>query len=208
MNYQPMHYVYKPSGIEGARTLLLLHGTGGNEHDLLSLADFFPKELNVLSLRGNVLENGMPRFFRRIGMGVFDEKDLEFRTREMMAFLRQLSETENFDIEKMIALGYSNGANIAGSALFLEPDFFAGAMLLRPMLPYKTIRPQANPNGKPVFMSSGNQDPTVELHDIYTYAEILKHSGFAVESKILPAGHNLTRSDLELAAAWFAYYFG
>lgn len=202
-----MNYVYKSSGIVGARTLLLLHGTGGNENDLLSLADFFPKELNVLSVRGNVLENGMPRFFKRIGMGVFDEKDLEFRTFEMKAFLRQLSEIENFDIEKLIALGYSNGANIAGSALFLEPDFFAGAILLRPMLPYQTKRPQRNSGGMPVFMSSGNQDPTVELHDISAYTEILESSGFTVDSKILPAGHNLTRTDLELAAGWFAEHF-
>ncbi|RZJ69391.1 hypothetical protein [Flavobacterium sp.] len=207
MDFQPMKYVYKASGISGAHTLLLLHGTGGNEHDLLSFADFFPNDLNILSIRGNVEENGMPRFFKRIGMGIFDEKDLEFRTHEMIAFLKDLSDKENFDVTKLVALGYSNGANIAGSALFLDPKFLAGAILLRPMLPFKKLRPTEKAANVPVFLSSGNQDQTVDLDQIELYSKILSDNGFLVDSELLPTSHNLTKTDLDLAAAWFDRHF-
>src|SRR6476620_276752 len=133
MDFQPLKYIYQPSEKNGAYTLLLLHGTGGDEHDLVPLAKHFGTDMNVLSLRGNVSEHGMPRFFKRLGMGIFDEKDLEFRTHEMAAFIRQLSEKEGFDLNKIIALGYSNGANIAGSLLLLYPGFLSGAILYRPM---------------------------------------------------------------------------
>ncbi len=207
MDFQPMNYVYKASGIPGAYTLLLLHGTGGNEHDLLSFADFFPKDLNILSIRGNVLENGMPRFFKRLGMGVFDEKDLEFRTREMIVFLKDLSDKENFDASKLIALGYSNGANITGSSLFLQPNFLAGAILFRPMLPFKDLRPTEKAANIPVLLTSGSLDGTVNLDEIDSYAKILSDNGFAVDSKVLQTGHNLTKTDLELAAEWFDRHF-
>ncbi len=138
MDFQPMHYIYKPSGKPNARTLLLLHGTGGDERDLLPISESFGENFNVLSLRGNVSENGMPRFFKRLGMGIFDEKDLEFRTNEMIAFIKEISEKEGFDTSKIIALGYSNGANIAGASLFLQPNFLAGAILFRPMQPFIT----------------------------------------------------------------------
>src|SRR3978361_2362460 len=132
MNYKELKYIYKPSNMEGANTLLLLHGTGGDENDLLPLAQNFGSDFNVLSLRGNVSEGGMPRFFKRLGMGIFDEKDLEFRTHEMVIFIKELAIKENFDVNKIITLGYSNGANIAAGALVLCPDFFVGVILYWP----------------------------------------------------------------------------
>ena len=203
MDFQPMHYIYKPSGNPEAATLLLLHGTGGNEEDLLPLAGYFGKGLNILSLRGNTSEHGMIRFFKRLGMGIFDEKDLEFRTNEMVAFLKELAEKEKFDASKIIALGYSNGANIAGSALVLHPDFLAGAILLRPMLPFKDNQGSPNHNNTPVFLSSGSNDATVDLVDIKKYTGQLKAAGFEVTDFVINSGHNLSQQDLDLAVKWF-----
>jgi phospholipase/carboxylesterase len=208
MEFQPLKYIYKASGTPGAYTLLLLHGTGGNENDLLSLATNLSATVNVLSVRGNVSENGMPRFFKRLGMGVFDEKDLDFRTDELVAFLKDIAVKEGFDSSKIIALGYSNGANIAGAALVKYPDFFAGAILYRPMRPFTTIEEAAKAQMcKPVFFSSGKADPTIQPFATPKYVQLLKDRGFKVDFHDLPTGHNLTMEDVKLSADWLAENF-
>ncbi|RZJ68350.1 MAG: alpha/beta hydrolase [Flavobacterium sp.] len=207
MEFSPLKYIYKSSGLEKAPTLLLLHGTGGNENDLLPFADHFGDKTNVLSVRGNVSENGMPRFFKRLGMGIFDEQDLEFRTHELVDFVTGLSKTEHFDLDKIVALGYSNGANIAGSMLVLHPDFLAGAILFRPMKPFAGKEFRRTNNNVPILMTSGKLDPTVDLNDIEKYAALLQDAGFNVESHTIPTGHNLAQSDLQLASDWFGKHF-
>lgn len=208
MDFQALKYIYQPAKHVGANTLLLLHGTGGDEHDLLPIAKEFGNDFNILSLRGNVLENGMPRFFKRLGMGIFDEQDLTFRTHEMVSFLKELALKESFDLTKLIALGYSNGANIAGSTLILYPDFLAGAILYRPMQPFKNIKADIKTNNNtPVFATNGMVDPTVNQADTVKYINILKNAGFNVASYSLSAGHNLTREDLKLSADWYKHHF-
>ncbi|MFY8008624.1 MAG: alpha/beta hydrolase [Flavobacterium sp.] len=202
MDFQPMQYVYKSSGKKDAVTLLLLHGTGGNEHDLIPLANYFGSDINVLSLRGNVSENGMSRFFKRLQMGVFDENDLEFRTHEMVSFIKELAVKENFDASKIIALGYSNGANIAGATLFLYPGFFAGAILFRPMLPFQSRAIKEKTTAR-VFLSSGTNDTMVSETEIENYVDQLTAAGFWVTNLTLDAGHNLTQKDIDLAVEWF-----
>lgn len=207
INEPTMHYIYQPSTEADAPTLLLLHGTGGDEHDLLSLVPYFGNNLHVLSLRGNVLEHGMPRFFKRLGMGVFDEKDLAFRTHEMVAFIQSLAAKEGFNASKIIALGYSNGANIAGSTLLLYPGFLAGAILYRPMQPYQVFPAVQDAHSTPVFMSNGTQDPTIRMEDTQQYTKHLQQAGFEVSAHLLPAGHQLTGEDLRLSADWFRLHF-
>lgn len=207
MNFQPLKYIYKPSENPEAKTLLLLHGTGGNEKDLLPLADSFGSDINILSLRGNISENGMPRFFRRLGMGIFDEKDLEFRTHEMIHFLKELAVTEGFDSSKIIALGYSNGANIASAVLVLQPDFLEGAILFRPMQPFRYWNNGLHSKPIPVFISSGTTDTTVDTNDTKSYVALLKASGFEVTQHETEAGHNLTQQDLDVAIQWFQHNF-
>jgi phospholipase/carboxylesterase len=207
MNYQPLKYIYQPAPIANAPTLLLLHGTGGDERDLLPLASRFGKTLNVLSVRGNVLEGGMPRFFRRLGMGVFDEQDVAYRTHELVHFLQEMAAREGFDANQLVALGYSNGANIAGSVLMLYPELLAGAILLRPMQPladkeeFKTTRQQ------PVFLSSGKYDTTVDPVATDKYSQLLARNGFQVSRHDLEAGHQLTQQDVNLAVAWYEANF-
>ncbi len=202
MDFQPLKYIYKASGLPDAYTMLLLHGTGGNENDLIPLASNFGSSLNILSVRGNVSENGMPRFFKRLGMGVFDEKDLDFRTDELVAFLKDTAVKEGFDVTKIIALGYSNGANIAGAALVKYPDFLAGAILYRPMQPFTAIDPAETQLCKPVFFSSGKADPTIAPFATPKYVQLLKDMGFKVDFYDLPTGHNLVQDDIALSAEW------
>ncbi|GAB3522927.1 alpha/beta hydrolase [Emticicia fontis] len=208
MDFQALKYIYQPAKNAGANTLLLLHGTGGDEQDLLPIAKEFGEDFNILSLRGNVLEHGMPRFFKRLGMGIFDEQDLTFRTHEMVDFIKGLAEKEGFDSTQIIALGYSNGANIAGSTLVLYPDFLAGAILYRPMQPFKSIDSTLKTTkNTPVFMSNGLVDPTVNQADTVKYVEILKNAGFNVASYNMPTGHQLTREDLQKSVDWYKENF-
>lgn len=203
MKYEPLEYIYEPCENPKARTILLLHGTGGDEKDLLSLASYFGSGFNILSLRGNVKENGMPRFFRRLAMGVFDEQDLEFRSCEMVQFIKKLSVKHQFDSSKIVALGYSNGANIAGAVLTLSPDFLEGAILFRPMKPFKKKGPLPDKTATPVFISTGTHDPTIRSTDTEDYIKLLSTSGFEVTHFELDAGHNLIKDDIDLAAGWF-----
>src|SRR6266480_356877 len=136
------------------RTLLLLHGTGGNEHDLIRLGHEIDPEAAILSPRGKVLENGMPRFFKRLAEGVFDLEDLKFRTYELADFVEEASKVYGFDLQHVVALGYSNGANIAASELLLRPAILSSAILFRPMVP---LIPEVLPDlsTKHVFISAG-----------------------------------------------------
>jgi predicted esterase len=203
MNYQPLKYIYQPAPLSGAPTLLLLHGTGGDERDLLPLAKNYGPDLNLLSVRGNVLESGMPRFFKRLGMGIFDEQDLQFRTHELVHFLREVAPKEGFDPAQIWALGYSNGANIAGGILMLYPDFLAGAILLRPMQPLAAYSEFRTSRKQPVFVSSGKHDPTVDPIATDRYSQLLEANGFRVSRHNLEASHQLTQQDLNLSLQWF-----
>jgi phospholipase/carboxylesterase len=207
MDFQPLHYIFKGTGNASAKTLLLLHGTGGNEHDLVPLAKNFGDDINILSLRGNVNEHGMPRFFKRLGMGIFDEKDLEFRTHEMVHFIKEIAKKEGFDSTKIIALGYSNGANIAGATLLLHPDFLAGAILYRPMQPFKNILDGKSKNKTPLFFSSGKNDPTVNIEDTNKYLKLLNDNNLDVTFHEINTGHNLTQEDVNLSVDWFKKNF-
>jgi len=208
MDFKPLKYIFIPSEKPEATTLLLLHGTGGDENDLIPLARHFGNGFHILSVRGNVSENGMPRFFKRLGMGIFDEEDVVFRTHELADFLKRVSEKENFDASKIVALGYSNGANIAGALNILYPDFLAGAILLRPMQPLSNPPAFESKKGQPVFMSSGNYDPTVKAADTLNYENLLKSAGYHLTSYHLNSGHNLVQEDIRFAVDWYQENFG
>ena len=207
MEFQPLKYIYQSSGNQDAYTLLLLHGTGGDENDLWPVAKNFGKDINVLSLRGNVSEGGMPRFFKRLGMGVFDEQDLTFRTHEMVAFIKELAQKEGFDPQKVVALGYSNGANIIGSILTLYPELLAGAILYRSMQPFKSPETFSNKKHTPVFASNGSSDPTIDEEDTARYMELLRAAGYDLTAFTFNTGHNLSHEDLNKSAEWYRKYF-
>ncbi|MFC0415370.1 alpha/beta hydrolase [Cytobacillus solani] len=183
-------------------TLLLLHGTGGNELDLLPLAKEIDKEASVLSVRGNVLENGMPRFFRRLAEGVFDEEDLVFRTKELYAFLDEASISYGFDRHNVIAVGYSNGANIAASLLFHYQDALKGAILHHPMVPRRGIE-LPDLTGKKVFIGAGKNDPICPSEESEELKFLLENANANVLLHWENRGHQLTFDEVAAAAEWF-----
>jgi phospholipase/carboxylesterase len=184
------------------RVLLLLHGTGGTEEDLLPVASLIDKDASVLSVRGNVSENGMPRFFRRLREGVFDEKDLVERTDELHSFLDEAAEKYGFNRKKVVAVGYSNGANIAGSLLFHYANSLKGAILFHPMVPRRGIK-LPNQNGLPVFIGAGENDPICPAQETIDLTELLEHAGAEVSSHWERMGHRLTESEVHAAAKWY-----
>ncbi|MCM2535333.1 alpha/beta hydrolase [Neobacillus pocheonensis] len=183
-------------------TLLLLHGTGGNELDLLPLAGRIDDEASVLSVRGNVLENGMPRFFRRLAEGVFDIEDLIFRTNELYEFLDEAASKYGFDRDNIIAIGYSNGANIAASLLFHYQNALKGAILHHPMVPRKGIE-LPDLTGKSVFIAAGTNDPICSPMESAELESLLKNANAKVELHWENRGHQLTIEEVEAAAKWY-----
>ena len=181
--------------------LLLLHGTGGNERDLLPLADLVAPGAGVLSPRGSVLENGMPRFFRRLAEGVFDEPDLRVRTAELAEFVADAASAYRFDAANVTALGFSNGANIAASLLLLSPGVLRGAMLFRAMVP---LRPDTPPSleGVRVLLSEGARDPIVPRTQGEELAGMLRSGGAEVTLVWQEAAHGLVDADLRSAREW------
>ena len=196
-------HVYQPPTAErsGTPTLLLLHGTGGTEMDLLQLGRMLAPEAGVLSPRGKVLERGMPRFFRRLSEGVFDEEDLKVRTAELADFIAAAAAHYQFEPRRVIAAGFSNGANIAGSLLLLRPEALGGAVLFRAMVP---LVPPALPNhhDTPVLISNGRQDPMVSVDETERLADLLRRSGAAVTVEWQSGGHELTPQDINGARRW------
>ncbi|MEO8199068.1 MAG: alpha/beta hydrolase [Gemmatimonadota bacterium] len=185
----------------GSTTLLLLHGTGGDENDLIPLGQMVMPGAALLSVRGSVLENGMPRFFRRIAEGVFDLPDLKRRTQELADFLLQAYGRYGISADQVIALGYSNGANIASSVLLSRPEVLAGVALLRPMVPFV---PAALPDlrKKRVLIAAGKDDPTVPPGQVDQLAELLRKSGAHVTLQVTPGGHGLAQHDVDSVKAW------
>lgn len=179
--------------------LLLLHGTGGDENDLVPLGRSLAPGAALLSPRGKVLERGMPRFFRRLAEGVFDEDDVRFQAAELADFVE--AARAHYGIAAPIALGYSNGANIAAAMLFMRPQTLAGAILLRAMVPLADP-PRADLGGKPVLIVSGRLDPIVPAANAGHLAGMLTNAGAEVEHRTIAAGHELSQADLALVQEW------
>ncbi len=190
-------------GEAGSPTLLLLHGTGGDEKDLLSLGQALDGAASLLSPRGTVLERGMPRFFRRLAEGVFDLDDLTLRTHELADFVANAAARYGFDPGRVIVVGFSNGANIAASTLLLRPETLAAAILFRPMTP---LTPETLPDlsGVPVLIGSGRRDPIVPIADAERLAALLRRAGASVTHHWEASAHNLTQGDLDVAREWLA----
>lgn len=195
-----MKHVFQPG--TSSRTLLLLHGTGGTEEDLLPLGASIDPEASLLSVRGNVLENGMPRFFRRLAEGVFDEEDLVFRTEELHTFLNEASEKYGFDRSDVVAAGYSNGANIAGSLLFHYAGALKGAILHHPMVPRRGIT-LPDLSEVPVFIAAGKNDPLCPPKETLDLLLMLTNANARTEVYWESNGHSMTQTEVKEAAKWY-----
>jgi predicted esterase len=196
-------HVYQPTNEAGSPTLLLLHGTGGNEHDLLPLVPMLLPHAGVLSPRGKVLERGRPRFFRRFAAGVFDLDDLKIRTEELATFLSEAADLHGFDARNVIAVGFSNGANIAANLLLSKPGVLRAAVLFRALAP---MEPPVLPDltVARVFIGGGRQDEMIEPTKTERLAALLRQAGADVTVQWDAGGHQLTSEAIDNARAWLA----
>jgi phospholipase/carboxylesterase len=201
-----MKHIFIPGKLQDAPTLLLLHGTGGNEKDLLPLAEMIAPGAAVLGIRGNVLENGMPRFFRRLAEGVFDEEDLVFRTKELKDAIDDLAKEHGFNRDRVVAIGYSNGANIAASLLYHYDNAPHGAILFHAMVPLRGIE-LPDLSNTPVFIGAGKRDPLIPMEQTKELSEQLQKAGAKVTEYWGEGGHQLTREEVERAREWYESTF-
>lgn len=183
------------------RTLFLLHGTGGDENQLVALGRELDPASALLSPRGKTLENGHARFFRRLAEGVFDLEDLKARTDELAEFVKAAAVRYNFALEKLVAVGYSNGANIAASMIFRQPGVVRSAILFRAMVPFE---PEELPDlaGTRVWLAAGKQDPLIPPDNVMRLAELLSEAGAEVTARMFEADHGLTNVELVMAKRW------
>ena len=188
------------------RTLLMLHGTGGTENDLLGLAKEIDPEANVLSVRGNVLENGRPRFFRRIADGVFDMEDLRFRTDELYNYVNEAANVYGFNCDDVIAVGYSNGANIAAAMMFYKGKSLRGALLHHPMVPDRGAT-LPSLQGINVWIGAGTNDFMCPPHESEDLQDMLQVAGANVHVDWFNYGHQLTNQEVQAAKQWYANTF-
>jgi phospholipase/carboxylesterase len=186
-----------------AETLLVLHGTGGDENDLIGIGQTVAPGAAILSPRGNVLENGAPRFFRRLAEGVFDPKEVRSRAEELARFIRVASAAYHLDSTRIFALGYSNGANVASTVMLLEPQTIHAAVLLRPMLVYEPTE-KNDLSGSAVFISAGRMDPIVPTASVEKLARLFESAHADVTLKWQVAAHNLLPSEVREASEWLA----
>lgn len=189
---------------QNSLTLLLLHGTGGDETDLIPIARMLDiTNASILSPRGKVIENGMPRYFRRLSEGIFDIEDLKFRTNELAEFVQNASKTYALNLNRIVAIGYSNGANIAASVLLLRPEILSNAILFRPMIP---LVPNTLPNlsSKRVLISAGLHDPIVASYQTKDLFDLLEKVGAKVSIQWQNSGHELTQRDIVGARKWLS----
>lgn len=208
MNDIDLHvHRWEPGAMPGAGTLLLLHGTGGDENDLIPLARAVAPAAALLSVRGNVLEHGAPRFFRRLAEGVFDVDDLHRRTGELARFIEAASERYGFAAERLYALGFSNGANIAASLLLSQPASIAGGVLIRAMVPFE---PEVTPSlaGRAVLLSQGRSDPLIPAAGAERLAGLFREAGADVELAWQAASHGLVPGDVKAAQGWLSGRLG
>jgi phospholipase/carboxylesterase len=198
-----IHRFVPATDSSSAETLLVLHGTGGDENDLIGIGQAIAPGAAILSPRGNVLENGAPRFFRRIAEGVFDPKEVRSRAEELARFIRAAVVTYRLDPSRLFAFGYSNGANVAATVMLIEPGILQSAILFRPMLVYEPTE-KSDLSGSAVFISAGRMDPIVPTASVERLAELLKTAQAEVMLKWQLAGHNLVPSEVREAADWLA----
>jgi predicted esterase len=200
MRPQP-DFIHEFATGSSSRTLLLLHGTGGNERDLIPLGRELDPNAALLSPRGKILENGMPRFFRRLAEGVFDLEDLKYRTNELADFVTAAAQHYGFSSDQLVAVGYSNGANIAASMLLLRPEIMHRAILFRAMVP---LVPEKLPDLAPVrvWIGAGDQDPIIPASEAQHLVELLRRAGADVTIRFFNTGHGLTNEDIMTARDW------
>jgi phospholipase/carboxylesterase len=197
-----MIHTFVKSNRHQSHTLIVLHGTGGDENDLIPLAKHLDDHANILSIRGEINEQGMLRYFKRLSPGVFDEEDLMYRTQQLFDFIQQASKQYEFSLNKVIFLGYSNGANIAANMMLSLPNPWKGALLLHPMLP-RNVTESPRLDDVSILITAGNPDPIVPLASTEALLKTLEHFGANVTIKWFNRGHSIGESEIQTIKTWY-----
>jgi phospholipase/carboxylesterase len=200
---QDLGFVHRYFPGDSEVTLLLLHGTGGDENDLVPLGRELAPGAGILSLRGKVSEYGAARFFRRLAEGVFDQEDLVLRTHELAEFIQAAADEYGFDLSRLVAVGYSNGANIAASLMLLHPGLLRAAVLFRAMVPFEPEEPP-DLSGMPLFLAAGRGDRMISPEHTERLAEILREAGADLDIRWRDTGHGLTYEEVAEAKEWLS----
>jgi phospholipase/carboxylesterase len=203
MSTRSFQHFYRPATAPVPYSLLLLHGTGGDEHDLVPLAEAIAPSSGLISPRGQVIENGSPRFFRRFAEGVLDVDDWRERSQALANFVASICAQHSISSSRLFAVGYSNGANIAQGLLLLRPEVLAGAILFRPMFITDGV-PATDLSGRPILLLGGSHDPITPPEDLPQIAQQLQKRGADVTNKTVEASHGLIQDDVILARQWLA----
>lgn len=198
---QTHHHIFI-EGINPMNVLILLHGTGGNEHDLINVGKHIDSTASILGVRGNVLEGGMPRYFRRLAEGVFDEEDLFFRAKELHAFLSEALVHYASSREQVTVIGYSNGANIAATLLMKHEKIVDLAILFHAMVPYRNL-PVQKLDKTNIFMGAGSNDPIIPQNETQELIDVLRAHSASVHNIWYNNGHQLTMEEVEDAHKWY-----
>ena len=201
MSTQPFQHLYRPATGVARYSLLLLHGTGGDEHDMVPLAQAILPGAELISPRGQVIESGAPRFFRRFAEGVLDVEDWRERSEALADFVASLCSQHGIAQNTLLAVGYSNGANIAQGLLLLRPEVLGGAILFRPMFITDDV-PAHDLIGRPILLLGGSHDPITPPEDLVRITQQLKQRGAHVTAKSVQASHGLVQDDIVLARQW------
>jgi phospholipase/carboxylesterase len=203
MSAQSFRHLYRPATGVTPYSLLLLHGTGGDEHDMVPLAEAILPGAGIISPRGQVNENGAPRFFRRFAEGVLDVEDWRERSEALADFVAGICAEHEISPKTLLAIGYSNGANIAQGLLLLRPEVLGGAILLRPMFITDDV-PVKDLGGRPILLLGGSHDPIIPADNLPQVAQQLGKRGAHVTVKSVQASHGLLQDDIVLAREWLA----
>jgi phospholipase/carboxylesterase len=203
MEGQSFRHLYQPGTGVNSYCLLLLHGTGGDEHDMVPLAEAILPGAGIISPRGQVIENGAPRFFRRFAEGVLDVEDWRERSEALADFVAGICAEHEISPKTLLAVGYSNGANIAQGLLLLRPEVLGGAILLRPMFVTDDV-PIKDLDGRSILLLGGTRDPIIPAVDLPQIAQQLDKRGAHVTAKTVQASHGLVEDDIILARQWLA----
>lgn len=190
-------------GTNKENVLILLHGTGGNEHDLINVGRHIDSSASILGVRGNVLEGGMPRYFRRLAEGIFDEEDLFFRAQELHAFLGEALHHYAPSSKLVTVIGYSNGANIAATLMMKHEKIFDRAILFHAMVPYRNQTVQALPNAE-IFIGAGVNDPIIPKQETQELIDVFRAQQASVLEKWYSQGHQLTMEEVKDAHTWYS----
>lgn len=193
-----IHRFHTPENPDGS-TIVLLHGTGGNETDLMPLARRIAPRATLLGMRGRSTEEGILRWFRRLSPTSFDQSDIRFEAEAFAAFVAEAIRAYGLAPDRLVFLGYSNGANLLAAAMLLHPELAAHAVLLRPVMVLEEA-PQANLAASRVLMLSGRSDPYRALAPALEQA--LRDAGARIDAEIIAAGHELTAADQDAIVQW------